>query len=225
MGGFPERLQKLVLKDREAITCRAGELLEDEDLEKISKYLDEKYNIDSDMKDVLSYALYPKVFEDYIKYKEEHGDLTRMKSDIFFHGLREGEIGEVEIEEGKILVIKLVEIGRLEDDGYRTLYFEVNDSRRSIKILDKASKVIDTSIAIQMADPDDKKDIGSSIPGNVAKVLVKVGDTVEENQLVAVIEAMKMETQITSSVKGKVKSVSIKEEDKIESGQLLMRLE
>ena len=225
MGGFPERLQKLVIKDKKPITGRAGELLEDEDFTKITEFLDEKYKIDSDMKDVLSYALYPKVFEDYLKYKEEHGDFTRMKSDIFFHGLREGEIGEVEIEDGKILVIKLLEIGRIDDKGYRTLNFEVNDSRRTIKILDKASNIMVKNIDIQMADLDDKKDIGSSIPGTVAKILVKAGESVEKNQLVAVIEAMKMETQITSSVEGKIKSVSVKEGDRIESGQLLIRLE
>lgn len=225
MGGFPERLQKLVLKGERPIAGRAGELLEDEDLDKIKKYLDETHNIDSSMKEVLSYALYPKVFEDYLKYREEHGDFSRMKSDIFFHGLREGEIGEVEIEDGKILVIKLVEIGKIDEKGYRTLYFEVNDSRRSIKILDKASNVIASAIDTPTADPDDKKDIGSSIPGTVAKILVKVGDEVKANQLVAVIEAMKMETQITANVEGKIASISFKEGDRIESGELLMRLE
>ncbi len=225
MGGFPEKLQKLVLKDKEPITCRPGELLEDEDLQKIAEHLDITYKIDSTMKDVLSYALYPKVFEDYLKYKDENGDLSRMKSDIFFHGLREGEIGEVEIEEGKILVIKLVEIGRIDDRGYRTLYFEVNDSRRTIEIFDEGSNLVTSHIETQMADPDDKNDIGSSIPGTIAKILVEVGDEVEENQLVAVIEAMKMETQITSPVKGKVKSISFKEGDRIEVDQLLIRLE
>ncbi len=224
-GGFPEKLQKLVLKGRKPITGRAGELLEDEDFTKIHKYLNETYKIDSDMKDVLSYALYPKVFEDYLKYKEEHGDFTRMKSDMFFHGLREGEIGEVEIEDGKTLVIKLVEIGRIEDEGYRTLYFEVNDSRRTIKILDKASNVTSKKIEVQMANVDDKKDIGSSIPGTVAKILVQQGEVVKENQVVAIIEAMKMETQITSAIEGKVQSISVKETDTIEAGQLLIRLE
>ena len=225
MGGFPEKLQKLVLKGDEPITGRAGELLEDEDFDKIKKYLDETHEMDSSMEEVLSYALYPKVFEDYIKYREEHGDFSRMKSDIFFHGLREGEIGEVEIEEGKILVIKLVEIGRIDNKGYRTLNFEVNDSRRAIKILDKASNVVSTAVDTIMADPDNKKDIGSSIPGTVAKVLVKVGDKVKEKQLVAVIEAMKMETQITSAIEGTVSAVSFKEGDRIESGELLIRLE
>lgn len=225
MGGFPEKLQKLVLKDKEPITCRPGELLEDEDFNKISQYLDINYKIDSTMEDVLSYALYPKVFEEHLKYKDEHGDLSRMKSDIFFHGLREGEIGEVEIEEGKILVIKLVEIGRINDKGYRTLYFEVNDSRRTIQILDKATNLLKLDLETQLADANDPKDIGSSIPGTVAKILVKVGDEIKENQLVAVIEAMKMETQITSSTQGIVKSISFKEGDRIEVDELLIRLE
>lgn len=225
MGGFPEKLQKLVLKGEEPIIGRAGELLEDEDFGKIKKHLNDKFKIEGTQEEALSYALYPKVFEDYLKYKEENGDLSRMKSHIFFHGLREGETGEVEIEEGKILVIKLVEIGAVDDKGYRTLYFEINDSRRSVKVFDKASNVIKTSVEVKMADPEDKKDIGSSIPGSLAKILVQVGDSVEKNQLVAVVEAMKMETQITSSVEGKVEAIFSKEGDRIEAGELLIRLE
>ena len=91
--------------------------------------------------------------------------------------------------------------------------------------MDKASNVISSSIEKQIADPDDKKDIGSSIPGTVAKILVKVGDEVKPKQLVAVIEAMKMETQITSTIGGKISSIVFKEGDRIESGELLMRLE
>ncbi len=225
MGGFPEELQKLVLKGEEPITGRAGELLEDEDFAKIKKYLEDNFGIEGNIEEVLSYALYPKVFEDYLKYKEENGDFSRMESDIFFHGLREGEIGEVEIEEGKILVIKLIEIGSINEMGFRTLYFEINDSRRAVKIFDKASNVVKTSVEVKMTNPEDKRDIGSSIPGTVAKILVKVGDIVKKNQLVAVVEAMKMETQITAAIDGKVGVIFSKEGDRIEAGELLLRLE
>ncbi|MBU5312782.1 pyruvate carboxylase [Tissierella carlieri] len=226
MGGFPERLQKLVLKGEEPITCRPGELLPPEDFEKIEEYLSEKYNIIPQRKDLLSYSLYPKVFEDYLRYVEEHGDFSRMGSDIFFYGLREGETGEVEVEEGKILVIKLLEIGRLDDRGYRTLYFEVNDSRRAIKILDKASNIVkEGAFTIQMADPENKLEIGSSIPGTVAKILIKTGEKVIEGQLVAIIEAMKMETQITAAAAGTVSSIAVKEGQNVEAGELLIRLE
>ncbi|CAK7058763.1 pyruvate carboxylase [Tissierella sp.] len=226
MGGFPEKLQKLVLKGEEPITCRPGELLPPEDFKKIEEYLSEKYNMIPQRKDLLSYSLYPKVFEDYLKYVGEYGDFSRMGSDIFFYGLREGETGEVEVEEGKILVIKLLEIGRLDDRGYRTLYFEVNDSRRAIKILDKASNIVkEGAFTIQMADPENKLEIGSSIPGTVAKILIKTGEKVIEGQLVAIIEAMKMETQITAAAAGTVSSIAVKEGQNVEAGELLIRLE
>lgn len=147
-----------------------------------------------------------------------------MGSDIFFYGLKEGEVGEVEIVEGKTLVIKLLEIGRLDEEGYRTLYFEVNDSRRAIKIFDKASNVTKEETYIQMADPEDKCEIGASIPGIVAKVLVKPGHEVKENQVVAIIEAMKMETHVSAPIGGTVKSIVAKEGQNVEAGELLIRL-
>lgn len=225
MGGFPEKLQKLVLKGEEPITIRPGELLEQEDFGKIKKHLKEKFNLDGERKDILSYALYPKVFEDYLNYLKDNGDFSRMESHIFFHGLREGEIGEVEIADGKRLVIKLLEIGRLDDEGYRTLYFEVNDSRRAIKIFDRASKVVKEETIKQIANPENKLEIGASIPGLISKIMVKEGETVKEKQLVAVIEAMKMETQITAAVGGTVQSIAVKEGQNVEAGELLIRLE
>jgi len=225
MGGFPKKLQKLVLKDEEAITCRPGELLEDEDFDKIYKHLKEKFDIEPSMKDILSYAFYPKVFEEYLEFIRKEGDFSRVNSDVFFYGIREGETAEVEIEEGKILVIKLLEIGRLDEEGYRTLYFEVNESRRAIKIYDKGSKIERKAEFTQKADPDNKLEIGANIPGIVAKVLVKEGERVEKNQLVAIIEAMKMETHVTAAVEGSVKSIFVKEGESVELGELLIRLE
>ncbi|MCR2043056.1 pyruvate carboxylase [Anaerosalibacter massiliensis] len=225
MGGFPERLQNLVLKGEKPITCRPGELLEPEDFGKIEKHLREDCEIEPTNKDILSYALYPKVFEDYLKDVEEHGDFSRMSSDIFFHGIKEGETCEVEIAEGKILVIKLLEIGRLDNEGNRTLYFEVNDSRRAIKIHDEASIVTNEAVYTQMADPENKKEIGASIPGTVAKILVEPGDKVKAKETVAIIEAMKMETNVTSPIDGIVNSIVVKEGQNVESGELLIRLD
>lgn len=73
-----------------------------------------------------------------------------------------------------------------------------------------------------MADPDNKKEIGSPIPGTVVALKVKEGDEVTEDQLLAVIEAMKMETRITSSTAGTIASVSIKEGQQVKAGELLI---
>ena len=105
-GGFNKDLQKLVLKDKEPITCRPGELLPPEDFEYIRTGLQKHFGLDGTPQEVISYAMYPKVFEDYHKSLKKDGNFRYMGSDIFFHGLEEGETCEVKLEEGKVLVIK-----------------------------------------------------------------------------------------------------------------------
>lgn len=226
MGGFPEDLQKLVLKGEEPITCRPGEMLHPEDFDAIKKHLEEKLKINPSEKDLISYALYPDVFEAYLKYVKENGDLSRMGSDIFFHGLAEGETCEIEIAEGKTLIVQLMEISKVDSQGNRTLVFEVNGNRRELKVKDKSSGARSEGYedTIAMADPENKMDIGASIPGNILKVLVKEGDSIKEGDSLAVIEAMKMETNIISPVSGLVESIFVKEGQQVKSGQLLIKL-
>ncbi len=224
MGGFPEELQQLVLKGDEPITTRPGELLEPEDFDKIQKHLEESFKYKPTNKDVLSYALYPKVFEEYMSYISEYGDLSRMGSDIFFHGLFEGETCEIEIAEGKTLIIKLLEIGKLDAEGQRTIAFEVNGNRREIKVLDKASGAEKKVSYTQMADPDNTNEIGASIPGTVVKVLVNEGETVTEGQSIMVVEAMKMETNISAPAAGTIDVIYVKEKQQVKAGELLIKL-
>jgi biotin carboxyl carrier protein len=59
------------------------------------------------------------------------------------------------------------------------------------------------------------------MPGAVLRVLKNVGDTVEENEEILVIEAMKMETPIKSPVAGTVNSISVSQGDKVQTGQVM----
>ena len=224
-GGFPKKLQNIVLKEDKPINARPGELLEPVDFNEIKKYLQDKYKKEFTDEEIMSYALYPDVFEDYLKYIQEYGNLTNMGSDVFFHGLREGETSEIEIEEGKTLIVRLLEIGKLHN-GKRNLVFEVNGNRREIPILDKANnlKNLQQEDHIAMADKEDKSQIGASIPGSISKILVKEGDTVKKGDGIAVIEAMKMETNIVSNVSGKVKKIFVKENEQVKVGQLIVKI-
>lgn len=222
--GFPEGLQNIVLKGEEKITCRPGELLEPEDFDAIEEHLKKDFEIEPTKADLLSYALYPKVFEDYLNHIGEHGDFTQMGSDVYFYGLNEGETCEVEVEKGKILVIKLLEIGKISLEGKRKVVFEVNGNRREVEIMDKASAVRVEAVFTEMADPNNPNEIGSSIPGTVIKLLVKDGDEVKANDVVAIIEAMKMETNITAPHDGTVEFVHVTEGKIIESGELILKL-
>ena len=223
-GGFPEKLQKLVLHGKEPITCRPGELLPDEDFDAIKKMLREEHGLEGTEKEALSYALYPKVFEDYLKSLEKDGNFRLMGSDIFFHGLSEGETCEIKIAEGKELVVRLSDARETDEEGFRNVVFEVNGNRSAVKIKDEAANLASATSKIVYADANDPSEIGANIPGNIIKVLVKEGDEVEEKQPIAVIEAMKMETNILAPQKGVIDKVYINEGQQVKAGELIAKL-
>lgn len=224
-GGFPKDLQEMILKGEKEVTVRPGELLEDEDFDKIKIHLEEK-GIEPSEEDLISSALYPKVFDDYIDYIKENGEVSRVGSDVFFHGLMEGETAEISIEEGKTLIVTLIEIGKLLDDGTRNLTFEINGPRRTVNIKDKTVKDFENDKDEKIyADPKNEKEIGSSIPGKIVKVLVSEGDSVKKGDKLFIAEAMKMETNIVANVDGKINNVFVREGDMVESGELLASVE
>ena len=220
-GGFPKELQKVVLKGKEPITCRPGELLEPVDFEAKKKEM-RSFDPDPSWRAVLSYCLYPKVVEDYVKRKKEYGYIMRLGSHVFFHGLAVGETNKVNIADGKTLVIKYLGLGEVDKDGMRTVSFELNGIRRDVQVPDEAAQK--NIVKVPMADPEDKSQVGASIPGAVSKVSVKVGDRVEKNQTLVTIEAMKMETAITARMDGTVASIEVKEGDTVKGGQLLLTI-
>ena len=77
-----------------------------------------------------------------------------MNSPVFLDGINEGEICEVEVEEGKVFIIKLVEIGKVSKDGVRRVTFEVNGNTREIIIMDEKYKHRKPSDNTLWADPD-----------------------------------------------------------------------
>lgn len=69
------------------------------------------------------------------------------------------------------------------------------------------------------------KAISSPLSGTVFRVLVKVGDTVDANQDLLILEAMKMETNVVSTMAGTIKNVAVAEGDSVSQGQLLIEFE
>ncbi|MEN6392157.1 MAG: pyruvate carboxylase [Syntrophomonas sp.] len=225
VGGFPQDLQAVVLKGIKPITSRPGELLEPVDFDAIRQQLAREFGIKPTRRDVLSYALYPRVFEEYLQFKKEFGDLSRVNSPVFFDGISEGETVEVEFDEGKIFIVRLVEIGKVDAEGCRRIIFEVNGNQREISIFDKAYQKGAVLSSTVYADPENKSEIGASIPGMVSKILIKENEPVKAGQSLIVIEAMKMETQITSPMDGKVTSINVKEGQQVKNGELLLNIE
>jgi len=224
-GGFDPELQKIVLKGTEPITVRPGTLLPDEDFEGLRTEFIEEYDYILDDREVLSVALYPKVMREYVEFLQETGDFMRMESHNFFYGLKKGEVAEVEMDEGKCFIIKLVSIGAPNDEGMRSVMFEVDGFRREIHIEDRRSLSAKQKTTMLKADPKNSKQIGSGIPGTVLKVLVNEGDTVVTHQALVIVEAMKMETEMVASEDGIVKRIFVSEGQSVQSGELVVEME
>ncbi len=220
--GFPKDLQKIVLKGEEPISVRPGALLPPADFEAAKEHLCKVCGHEPSERDVISWLTYPKVLEDYFKNRAEYGYLTRLGSHVYFHGLAVGETNRVNIEDGKTLVIKYLGLGDANEDGTRVVQFELNGMRREINVQDKHAKA--SVHAVEKADPDDPMQVGASIPGAVSKVLVKKGDEVKENDVLLIIEAMKMETSVVARANGVVGEVKVEAGDSVVAGQLLMTL-
>ena len=222
-GGFPEDIQKIVLKGEKPITGKPGESLEPINFDEVHKKLKSITGIDVHPRLVLSWCLYPKVIEDYIKNRQEESDISRMETSVFFMGMVPGETTELSIEDGKTLMIKYIGPLEMNDDGTRNLLFELNGIRREVAVKDDTAEV-ESSQAV-MADPDDRQQIGSSLPGAISQILVSKGDKVEENQTLAIIEAMKMEVNIVSPMDGKIKEIHVHKGHNVKVGELLITME
>ena len=220
--GFPEDLQKVVLKGEEPITCRPGKLLPPVDFDRLEQEV-RKFRNDPERKDLISYAMYPKVYEDFCRHRKEYGYITRMGSHVFFNGMALGETNKINIEDGKTLVIKYLGLGDLNEDGTRNVHFELNGMRREVAVRDPNAS--EKTRQVVQADESDPRQVGASIPGMVSKLHVQPGDTVEENQVLMTIEAMKMETAVTARTAGKVREIRVKEGQAVKAKELLMLLD
>ena len=220
--GFPEDLQKVVLKGEEPITCRPGKLLPPVDFDQLEQEV-RKFRNDPERKDLISYAMYPKVYEDFCRHRKEYGYITRMGSHVFFNGMALGETNKINIEDGKTLVIKYLGLGDHNDDGTINVQFELNGMRREVAVRDPNAS--EKTRQVVQADESDPRQVGASIPGMVSKLHVQPGDTVEENQVLMTIEAMKMETAVTARTTGKVREIRVKEGQAVKAKELLMLLD
>ena len=222
VGGFPEKLQKIILKGRPAITVRPGQLAPAVDFEKVRNELAEKVGFTPKDEQVLSYLMYPQVFLDYCKAYDQFGEVKLLDTPTFFYGMRLGEKINVEIEKGKVLIIRLDEIGEADEEGNRILFFNLNGQRREIVVNDKS--IQSTIVHRKKAEPTDKNQYGATMSGSVLQVLVKKGDYVKKGDVLMITEAMKMETAIEARSDGVVDHLYVQPGEIIQSGDLLIEL-
>ena len=223
VNGFNKQLQDIILKGQQPLTERPGEYLKPVDFDEIREQLQDKNYGEVTEQDIISYVLYPKVFDQFIQTRQQYGNLSLLDTPTFFFGMRNGETVEIEIENGKRLIIKLETISEADENGNRTIYYVMNGQARRITIKDENIK---TNANVKpKADKTNPNHIGAQMPGSVTEVKVSVGDEVKVNQPLLITEAMKMETTIQAPFNGVIKKVTVGNGDAIATGDLLIEIE
>jgi pyruvate carboxylase len=222
-GGWPLGLQKRILKDRKPISGRAAEGLPPADFDQAKEKVRGMIHREPTKRDVLSYLLYPKVYQEYTEHARSYSDTSVLPTPVFFYGQEIGEEISVDIEKGKTLIIRFLTVSEPHADGTRTVFFELNGQPRDVSIVDHSLQP--ATPKVPQADPANPKQIGAAMPGMVVTIAVKVGDKVTKGQKLFTVEAMKMETTISSDAEGRVAEVLVKAGSRVEAGDLLLRLE
>jgi pyruvate carboxylase len=222
-GGFPEKLQKVILKGEEPLTCRPGELLEPVDFAAKKAAVEKKVGHPISDRETLSATLYPGVFEEFDRHRQEYSDTSVLPTPVFFYGLDVGDETSIDIEPGKTLILKLNAVGSLQKDATRNIYFELNGEPRQVTVQDLSVKSEEATH--RKADAGNPKEVGAPMPGKVFKILVNVGDEVKAGDTLLSTEAMKMETNVKAKEDGKVVDIFFKEGGQVQQGDLLVVLE
>ncbi|WP_193509681.1 pyruvate carboxylase [Cryobacterium sp. BB736] len=212
-GGWPEPFRSKVLNGREV----------DVSIEPLTE--EDTAALDADSltrRAALNRLLFPqptKIFEDV---REQYGDLSVVGTADYLYGLHQGKEHSVEIAKGVNLLVGLEAIGEADEKGMRTVMAVINGQLRPVFVRDRSIKV-ETRTA-ERADPAKQGNVAAPFSG-VVTTQVEVGESVAAGQVVATIEAMKMEASITTPVAGTVKRMPVTGTQQVEGGDLLVEIE
>ncbi|KGJ04780.1 pyruvate carboxylase [Paracoccus halophilus] len=222
-GGWPEGLQKKVLKGEEPMTTRPGASMPPVDLEATRADLSEQLEGKAvDDEDLNGYLMYPKVFLDYMGRHRQYGPVRTLPTRSFFYGMEPGEEIEAEIDPGKTLEIRLQTVGETDDQGDVKVFFELNGQPRVIRVPNRLVK--SQTVARPKADPANDAHVGAPMPGVVASVAVTQGQRVNHGDMLVTIEAMKMETGIHADRAGVISALHVRPGEQIDAKDLLVEI-
>lgn len=224
-GGFPEPLRTKVLASRnlQPIEGRPGSFMPPYDFDKEKAYLVQRYGENNvNERDLLSYAMYPNVYNEFKDFQLTFGEVGKLPTNLFLYPLQVGQETEFELSEGRNLIIRLVSVDKVQDDGTRMTLFQVNGENWYMKVTDLTSQGERT---VREKVTDVEHHVGAPMSGVVVGLKVQVGNQVKEGESVATLSAMKMETSIPATATGTIKRILVTVGAKVDGGDLLMEIE
>ncbi len=218
MGGWPPAVVKAVLGTTKPKRQKPAQVK----LKETKAEVSQKTKREATEDDLYSHLMYPQVFADFAKFQRDFSDVSVLPTPAFFYGLQPGEEISVSIEEGKVLFVKLINIGTPDKEGRRIVSYELNGMPRDALVLDKSiAKEVKARMKANAADP---LQVGAPIPGMITALTASVGGKIAKGDKIATLEAMKMQTTVYAHANGVVGEVHVAVGDSVEASDLLIRL-
>jgi len=221
-GGFPQALQRKVLKGVAPLSIRAGATLAAVDLDAERAQLRERLPRPVTDDDLATYLMYPRVFGDYARERLLYGDPGILPTPVFFYGMEPGQEITVDLERGKTLIVRYLATSEPHEDGTRTVFFELNGQPRSVRVRDE--RQVATGPPQPKAAPGNPQHVGAPMPGVVATVTAAPGARVARGDALLTLEAMKMETAVRAEVAAEVAEVLVRPGQAVDAKDLLIVL-
>jgi pyruvate carboxylase len=223
LGGFPEALQKKILGAQTPLTVRPGELLAPADLGAERAAVESKIGRRVSDYELASYLMYPKVFTDYAADRAAFGDVSRLPSAVFWYGMQSGQEITIDLERGKTLIVRFITTSDPNEDGTRTVFFELNGEPRHIRIVDRS--LVAQAPARRKVESGNACHVGAPMPGTIATVSVHLQQSLARGDVLLTLEAMKMETTVRAERDGIVKEILARPGMQVDAKDLLVILE
>jgi pyruvate carboxylase subunit B len=233
-GPVDATIRKRALGKERVLTVRPADLLEPE----LPKAARETADKTTNPEDVLSYALFSSIANDYFderasgQLKPEPLAPLPPKGPAVAHELKLAPLEFNVTLHGESYHIQVSGSGR-KTDGKKPYYIKVNDRLEEVhleplvEVLTGAPEAPEVGGAKkpQRPKPAGPGDVTTSMPGKVTKVLVTQGQAVKKNDLVLIVEAMKMESQVLAPIAGAVKTLYVNEGDDVKPDETLLVVE
>ncbi|NVK32379.1 MAG: pyruvate carboxylase subunit B, partial [Gammaproteobacteria bacterium] len=220
--GFPADVSRAILREDGPAKYRPGDQLPPVDLEATRASLAEALEMEIDDAQLAAHLMYPKVHKDFIKVQQSYGDLSKLPTSAFFYGLSPSEEINVDLDQGKTLIIHQLGVSDSREEGAKRVSFELNGQPRNVRIAEEGAAV---SSARPKAEDNNPAHVPAPMPGMIVTLSVSVGQSVEAGDPLLSIEAMKMETQLRSERSGKIKQIHVKPGDTVAAHDLLIEFE
>ena len=170
----------------------------------------------------LNRLLFPAPTKEFERIRDTYGDLDNVSTLDYLYGLDTETEHVVELRKGLQLFVGLEAIGEADGKGLRNVMTKLNGQLRPVTVRDHSIQI--TTSSAEKADPHNASHAAAPFTG-VVTPKVEVGQEVAAGDVIASIEAMKMEASITSPVSGKIVRLGIQGPTPVEGGDLIAVIE